>query len=73
MWYNEFNATFWLSFCTMFFTAMGLSIIYCYKSKCADINFCGIIKVHRNIEAEVELEEKLAAEEKKESDSLNNL
>lgn len=72
MWYNEFNSVFFLSMCTMVFTTLGLVVRYAFKSKCDSIECCGILKIHRNIEAEIELEEKLA-EEKKENNSINNL
>jgi len=37
---------------------LGLSIRYCFKSKCADVSLCfGFVKIHRNTEDEVKAEE----------------
>ena len=65
MWYNEFNSTFFLSICTMAFTFFGLAIRYAFKSKCDNIECCGILKVHRDVAREVELEEKQETTEQK--------
>ena len=36
---------------------LGLSIRYCFKSKCQDVSLCfGLIKIHRNTEDEVKAE-----------------
>jgi hypothetical protein len=36
---------------------LGLSIRYCFKSKCEDVSLCfGLIKIHRNTEDEVKAE-----------------
>ena len=36
---------------------LGLSIRYCFKSKCQDVSLCfGLIKIHRNTEDEVRAE-----------------
>ena len=58
-WYNEFNATFWISLATLLMGAFGLSVKYCLKSKCEDLNICcGLMKIHRNVELEAKLEER---------------
>jgi len=37
---------------------LGLSIRYCFKSKCEDVSLCfGFVKIHRNTEDEVKAEE----------------
>jgi len=37
---------------------LGLSIRYCFKSKCEDVSLCfGLIKIHRNTDDEVKAEE----------------
>jgi hypothetical protein len=37
---------------------LGLSIRYCFKSKCEDVSLCfGFIKIHRDTESEVKAEE----------------
>lgn len=65
VWYTEFNSTFWLSIATMVSGALALGIRYCFKSKCDNIELCGCVKIHRDVEAEIELEEKLGVEEER--------
>lgn len=37
---------------------LGLSVRYCFKSKCEDVSLCfGLIKIHRDTESEVKAEE----------------
>ena len=37
---------------------LGLSIRYCFRSKCEDVSLCfGLIKIHRNTEDEVRAEQ----------------
>ena len=56
--YDEFNATFWLSLATMMLGSFGICLRYAYMSKCEDIVLCfGLLNIHRNINAEVEIEE----------------
>lgn len=33
---------------------IGLKL--CFKSKCSDVNLCGLVTIHRNIELELQLE-----------------
>ena len=47
------NAVFYISLCTILFSCLTLSIKYCYKSKCSQIDFC-CIRITRNIEIEKE-------------------
>jgi hypothetical protein len=43
----------------LLFGCIGLSIKYCLRSKCDNINLCfGLITVHRNVELEVQEEMK---------------
>ena len=54
--YDEFNSVFWLSLGTMILGSFAVCLKYAYQSKC--INLCfGLINIHRNIEAEVEIDE----------------
>lgn len=56
--YDEFNATFWLSLGTMVLGSLAICLRYAYQSKCENINICfGLLNIHRNIEAEVEIDE----------------
>ena len=54
---------------------LTISLRYCFKSKCEDVSLCfGMIKVHRDTEAEVKSEEmelKTMSKQKSES-NLNN-
>lgn len=50
------DGAFYLSLGTMFFAFLGLSIKYCFYSKCSKISFCGFECV-RDISKEIELRE----------------
>lgn len=42
---------------TSFIAVFGVTLKYCLKSKCSDINLCfGMVSVQRDIDAEVEEE-----------------
>jgi hypothetical protein len=59
MWYNEFDSVFWISLSTLLMGSFGLSIKYCLKSKCDDINICcGFVKIHRAVDLEAQIEQK---------------
>ena len=61
--YDEFNATFWLSLATMVLGSFAICLRYAYQSKCDDITLCyGLIRVHRNVEAEIEVDENHTAQ-----------
>ena len=52
------DSVFLLSVSTIVAGVIGIAIKYCLKSKCNDVNCCfGCIRVQRDIEAEVEIEE----------------
>ena len=58
-WIDTFDAVFFVTISTLVCGSFGLVIRYCLKSKCDEINFCfGFIKIHRDVKAEVELEER---------------
>lgn len=46
------NGMFYLSIATLLCTCMTLSIKYCYKSKCKQVDMC-CIKITRDIETEL--------------------
>lgn len=53
---------------------LGLSIRYCFKSKCEDVSLCfGMIKIHRNTEDEVKAEEMEIKNGIVKSESIKNL
>jgi hypothetical protein len=56
-WTEEFNSVFFLSLGTMILGSFAVCLRYAYQSKCEDINVCGIVRVHRNIDAELEIDE----------------
>lgn len=52
---------------------LTISLRYCFKSKCQDVSLCfGLIKVHRDTEAEIKSEEMEMKQIKKEK-SQNNI
>ena len=53
---QELSETFWILLTTSGFAFMGLVIRFCLKSKCDSVE-CGCIKIHRNTEQEVDIEE----------------
>jgi len=58
-WIQTYDAVFFVTISTLICGSFGLVVRYCLKSKCDDVNVCyGLIKVHRDIKAEIELEEK---------------
>jgi hypothetical protein len=58
-WIETYDAVFFVTISTLLFTCFGLVIKYCLRSKCDNIELCcGLIKVHRNVELEVEEEMK---------------
>lgn len=53
---------------------LGLSIRYCFKSKCQDVSLCfGLIKIHRNTEDEVKAEEIEIKNQPIKQDSMKNI
>jgi len=52
---SDLSETFWVAFVASIIGFLGLSLKMCLKSKCDSIEFCGL-KIHRNIEAEMEEE-----------------
>jgi hypothetical protein len=58
-WIETFDAVFFVTISTLVCGSFGLVIRYCLKSKCDEINlFYGCIRIHRDVKAEIELEEK---------------
>jgi len=58
-WIQTYDAVFFVTISTLVCGSFGLIVRYCLKSKCDEVNLCfGLIKVHRDVKAELELEEK---------------
>lgn len=54
MWYETFNDIFFVTVISIIGGGLGLSLKFCLKSKCDNINCCwGLIKIHRNVELEL--------------------
>ena len=52
-----YDGVFWTSIGTLIIGAYKFSVVYSLKSKCEKFSFCcGLIKINRNIEAEVKIE-----------------
>ncbi len=53
---------------------LGLSIRYCFKSKCEDVSLCfGLIKIHRNTEDEVQAEQMELQHQPAKQESMRNV
>ena len=53
MWYDVFDAVFFITVSSMVVGVIGLSIKYCLKSKCEHCNIMyGCIKIDRKVELE---------------------
>ena len=57
--WETFDGVFFITIATLICGSFGLVVRYCLKSKCDEVNLCfGMVKVHRDIKSEIELEEK---------------
>jgi hypothetical protein len=57
MWYDTFNAVFFLSSASILCGGLGVLLTYCFKSKCSEFSICGkngFIYVKRDTDAENE-------------------
>ena len=50
--FDTFNSAFFLSLATLFCGGFYFAINACFKSKCAEINFCGILIIKRDVKME---------------------
>jgi len=70
IWYDQFNAVFFISLSTIIVSFFGVAVRYCLKSKCEHFSLCfGLINVDRRVDLEVQehiRELELGAEEKDE-------
>lgn len=52
-WINQYDSTFFITLATLLVGAFGLSVKYCLRSRCENINVCyGLLSVHRNVDLE---------------------
>jgi hypothetical protein len=56
IWFNTFDDTFFITITGILVGVIGLSIRFCYRSKCYRIE-CGCIKIYRDTEDEKEIDE----------------
>lgn len=56
VWFNTFDDTFFIAITGIIVGVVGLSIRFCYRSKCYRIE-CGCIKIYRDTEDEKEIDE----------------
>jgi hypothetical protein len=58
-WTDQYDSVFFISLATLLIGAFGVSVKYCMRSKCEDLNLCfGLVHVKRNVELEARIEEK---------------
>jgi hypothetical protein len=56
VWFNTFDDTFFISITGILVGVVGLSIRFCYRSKCYRIE-CGCLRIYRDTEDEKEIDE----------------
>lgn len=56
VWFNTFDDTFFITITGIIVGVVGLSIRFCYRSKCYRIE-CGCLKIYRDTEDEKEIDE----------------
>lgn len=56
IWIDTFDDTFFITITGILVGVLGLSIRFCYRSKCYRIE-CGCIKIYRDTEDEKEIDE----------------
>ena len=56
VWFNTFDDTFFISITGILVGVLGLSIRFCYRSKCYRIE-CGCLRIYRDTEDEKEIDE----------------
>ena len=51
---NEYE--FWITITGVISGFLGLTLKMCLKSRCEDVNLCGLLNIHRNVEVEQDIE-----------------
>jgi len=68
------NATLIYGLATLGTGVLGVSIRYCFRSKCEDVSLCfGLIKIHRNTDDEVKAEQIEIQHNPTKQDSMRNV
>jgi hypothetical protein len=70
VWMETYDAVFFISAGTIFVSLLKYAIDNCLKSKCEEFSLCGIIKIKRRVDLEVQ-EEIRALELKADSERVN--
>jgi hypothetical protein len=70
VWMETYDAVFFISAGTLFVSLLKYAIDNCLKSKCEEFSLCGIIKIKRRVDLEVQ-EEIRALELKADSERVN--
>ena len=52
--YDTFNSAFFLSICTLICGGFYFLVNTCYRSKCSEVNLCGIIIIKRDVKIETD-------------------
>jgi hypothetical protein len=56
---EQFSESFYISVLSIMVGMIGLCVKYCLKSKCNDVSVCcGMIQISRDVNAEIETEER---------------
>lgn len=55
VWFDTFDDTFFITISGILVGVVGLSIRFCYRSKCYRIE-CGCIKIYRDVDDEKEID-----------------
>lgn len=54
-WYDTYDDTFFLTLAGLIFGFLGLSIRFCYRSKCSSVECCGL-KIIRDVDVEEDID-----------------
>lgn len=71
-WIQVYDATFFLALCGSLMAALALSIKYCHRSKCSEVDLC-CLHIKRDIKSEVELEEHELQNHETKEENTNNV
>lgn len=61
-WYDTYDDTFFLTLAGLIFGFFGLSIRFCYRSKCSSIDCCGL-KIVRDVNVEEDIDLQLGGDD----------
>jgi len=73
-WIETYDATFFITITTIITGFLGLTIRFCLKSKCEDINVCfGLLNIKRRVELETDIEMNNDIVHNEEKNDLDNI